>query len=118
MLPVQQLHRTASTLRVLIVGALAATFVASASSGRAGSELRAANGGFGDSASGTVSATAIAAGNAHSCALTRTGGVKLGSRSFSIPAGRAELVKVKLTVRGFKVLVRVKRLSARVRISY
>jgi alpha-tubulin suppressor-like RCC1 family protein len=44
--------------------------------------------------------------------------LKLGSRAFSIAAGRRQTVKVELTTRGFELLVRVKRLSARVRISY
>jgi len=39
---------------------------------------------------------------------------KLGSRAFSIPAGAARAVAVKLTPRGFALLVRSKRLSARV----
>jgi alpha-tubulin suppressor-like RCC1 family protein len=50
--------------------------------------------------------------------LTVTAAMKLGSRTFAIAPGRTQTVKVKLTARGFKLLVRVKRLSARVRISY
>jgi hypothetical protein len=42
----------------------------------------------------------------------------LGSRTFSIAAGRRQTVKVELTARGYKLLVRVKRLSTRARISY
>jgi alpha-tubulin suppressor-like RCC1 family protein len=44
--------------------------------------------------------------------------VKLGSRTFSLAAGRTQTVKVGLTARGLELLTRVKRLSARVRISY
>jgi alpha-tubulin suppressor-like RCC1 family protein len=48
-----------------------------------------------------------------------TAGVtKLGSRAFSIAAGRAQSIAVRLTARGFKLLVRAKRLAARVRISF
>jgi hypothetical protein len=50
-------------------------------------------------------------------ALTN-GAVKLGSHAFSIAAGRTKTVNVKLTARGFKLLVRAKRLATRVRISY
>jgi len=50
--------------------------------------------------------------------LSVTAAMKLGSRTFAIAPGRTQTVKVKLTARGFKLLVRVKRLSARVRISY
>lgn len=38
--------------------------------------MPAANSGSGDSTSATVSTRAIAAGLSHSCALTRTGGIK------------------------------------------
>jgi alpha-tubulin suppressor-like RCC1 family protein len=44
--------------------------------------------------------------------------VKLSSRSFSISAGRTRTVKAKLTASGFRLIVRLKRLSTRVRISY
>jgi alpha-tubulin suppressor-like RCC1 family protein len=42
----------------------------------------------------------------------------LGTRTFSIAAGRRQTVKVELTARGYKLLVRAKRLSTRARISY
>jgi alpha-tubulin suppressor-like RCC1 family protein len=44
--------------------------------------------------------------------------VKLGSRRFSIAAGHTRAVKVKLTTRGFQLLVRKGRLSTRARASY
>jgi alpha-tubulin suppressor-like RCC1 family protein len=44
--------------------------------------------------------------------------VKLGSRTFLIGAGRTRQVKVKLAARGFRLLVRVKRLPTRVRTTY
>ncbi len=44
--------------------------------------------------------------------------LKLGSGTFSIAAGRTGTVKVRLTARGFKLLVRVERLPTRVRIRY
>ena len=44
--------------------------------------------------------------------------VRLGSHAFSIAAGRTRTVEVDLTARGFALLVRVKRLPTRVRISY
>jgi hypothetical protein len=44
--------------------------------------------------------------------------VKLGSRNFLIAPGRTRTLKVKLTVRGFKLLVRAKRMPARARMSY
>ena len=47
-----------------------------------------------------------------------TSRLTLGSRAFSIAAGRKQTVKVELTAVGYKLLVRVKRLSTRVRISY
>ena len=73
----QELSRAALTLRLLIVAALAVALAAAAGSSRAETALLLpANSGSGDSASATVRATAIAAGLAHSCALTRTGGVK------------------------------------------
>ena len=50
--------------------------------------------------------------------LTTAGAVKLGSRRFAIAAVRTHVVRVRLTNRGFELLSRVKRLSARVRISY
>ena len=50
--------------------------------------------------------------------LTASIGVKLGSRGLSIAAGRTQAVRVTLGARGFELLVRVKRLSARVRITY
>jgi alpha-tubulin suppressor-like RCC1 family protein len=66
-----------ATLRPLIVAALAVALVAATGSGRAGtSPLLAATRGSGGSASATASATAIAAGLIHSCALTSTGSVK------------------------------------------
>jgi hypothetical protein len=46
------------------------------------------------------------------------GVTKLGSRTFSIAAGRAQSIAVRLTPRGFKLLVRAKRLPARARISF
>jgi alpha-tubulin suppressor-like RCC1 family protein len=45
-------------------------------------------------------------------------GLKLGSRRFAIAPGRTQTIKAKLTARGFKLLVRAKRLPTRVRISY
>jgi alpha-tubulin suppressor-like RCC1 family protein len=50
--------------------------------------------------------------------LALTGSVRLGSRSFSIPAGRTQAVRVKLTARGFRLLVRVHRLPTHVRLRY
>jgi alpha-tubulin suppressor-like RCC1 family protein len=44
--------------------------------------------------------------------------VKLGSRTFSIAAGRTQTVKVKLTSRGLELLARLKRLPTQARISY
>jgi alpha-tubulin suppressor-like RCC1 family protein len=44
--------------------------------------------------------------------------LKLGSRTFSIAAGRTHTVNVKVTARGFELLARAKRLPTRVRISY
>jgi hypothetical protein len=44
--------------------------------------------------------------------------VRLGSRTFSIATGRTQTVKVKLAARGFKLLVRMRRLPTQVRISY
>ena len=44
--------------------------------------------------------------------------LKLGSRVFSIAAGGAQTIEVKLTASGFKLLVRVKRLPTQARISY
>jgi hypothetical protein len=44
--------------------------------------------------------------------------VKLGSHSFSIAAGQAHAVDVKLNARGFKLLVRAKRLKTDVSIKY
>src|SRR5215218_9379913 len=77
MAPVQELHRAALTVRLLIVAALAVALAAAAGSGRAGTALLlTANGGSGDPGSANVSATAIGAGLIHSCALTITGGVK------------------------------------------
>lgn len=49
---------------------------------------------------------------------TRRLALKLGSRAFSIAAGRTKAVKIKLTAQGFKLLVRRKRLAARGRVSY
>jgi alpha-tubulin suppressor-like RCC1 family protein len=45
-------------------------------------------------------------------------GKELGSRTFAIPAARMQAVKVKLTASAFTLLVRVKRLSTEVGISY
>ena len=47
-----------------------------------------------------------------------TSRLRLGSRTFSIAAGRTQVVKVELSAGGYKLLARVKRLSAQVRISY
>jgi len=47
-----------------------------------------------------------------------TGAVKLGSHAFSIAAGRTQTLNVKLTTRGFELLVRAKRLATRARIRY
>jgi hypothetical protein len=44
--------------------------------------------------------------------------VTLGRHEFWIAPGRTAMVNVKLTGRGFKLLVRVKRLPTQVRISY
>ncbi len=44
--------------------------------------------------------------------------LKLGGRAFSIAAGQTQTVEVKLTARGFKLLVRAKRLPTQVAISY
>jgi hypothetical protein len=44
--------------------------------------------------------------------------VSLGTRSFSIAAGRRQAVTVKIARRGFGLIVRSKRVPARARISY
>jgi Regulator of chromosome condensation (RCC1) repeat len=44
--------------------------------------------------------------------------LRLGGRIFSIASGRTETVTTRLTARAFKLLVRVKRLPTRARISY
>src|SRR6266545_835167 len=46
------------------------------------------------------------------------GHLKLGSHSFSIAAGRTRTVEVKLTARGFALLVGVKRLPTQAQVSY
>ena len=70
-----------------------------------------------------IAAVKLRCGSEARCqgALTLTASVNgklVGSRTFSIAAGRTETVGVKLTTRGFKLLVRVKRLPTRVRLSY
>jgi len=50
--------------------------------------------------------------------LTARGRGTLGARSFSIPAGSERAVAVPLSARGFRALVRVRRLSAQARASY
>jgi alpha-tubulin suppressor-like RCC1 family protein len=44
--------------------------------------------------------------------------VELGSRTFSIAASRTQTIDVRLTGRGFMLLVRVKRLPTRIRVAY
>jgi alpha-tubulin suppressor-like RCC1 family protein len=44
--------------------------------------------------------------------------LKLGSRTFSIAAGRTQAAKVSLTARGFRLLVRMRQLPARVRVGF
>ena len=70
-----------------------------------------------------VAAVELRCGSQARCqgALTLTAsanGRLVGSRAFSVAPGRTETVELKLTARGFKLLVRVKRLPTRVRISY
>jgi alpha-tubulin suppressor-like RCC1 family protein len=62
---------------------------------------------------GVLSLSAIARGSAH----TRIT-VSLGSGRFSISTGKTALVKVKLPVAGYRLLLRLKRLAARARIDY
>jgi hypothetical protein len=66
---------------------------------------------------GTLTLTAFVDGKLVGSTARRVQ-LKLGNRSFSIAAGRTRTLEVKLTVRGFKLLVRVKRLPTRVRIGY
>jgi hypothetical protein len=66
---------------------------------------------------GTLTLTAAISGKLVASSARRVQ-LKLGSRTFSIATGRTQTVKVKLTARGFEVLVRAKRLSTRVRISH
>jgi hypothetical protein len=50
--------------------------------------------------------------------LTLSAQLRLGSRSFAISPGETRPVAVKLSTRGFKLLLRVRRLTARVSITY
>jgi hypothetical protein len=44
--------------------------------------------------------------------------IELGHRAFSIPAGRTQSVAVKLTARGYELLVRARRLPTQIRVTY
>jgi hypothetical protein len=68
-----------------------------------------------------IAAVKLACGTHAPCRGTLTlaaAVMKLGSRTFSIAAGRTQTVRLRLTDRGFDLLVGAKRLSARVRVSY
>src|SRR6266508_2463198 len=97
--PVREVSRAASTLRPLIVAALAVALVAAAGFSQAGRAVAlAANGGSGGSVSATTSAVAIAVGGYHSCALTRTGGVKCWGYNRSGDLGDGTVVDRTTTV--------------------
>jgi len=67
-----------------------------------------------------VAAIAVRCGAGADCngTLTLATQQKLGSNGFAIAPGRTRTVAVKLSARGFKQLLRVRRLTARVSISY
>jgi alpha-tubulin suppressor-like RCC1 family protein len=76
MVPARELSRVGLTRRLLVVGTLAVSLAGAGAAGRAGTTLSLAPAsGSGHSGSATVRATAVAAGSAHTCALTRSGRV-------------------------------------------
>jgi hypothetical protein len=69
---------------------------------------------------GRVAAIRVRCGAGSDCngTLTLAAQLRLGSRSFAMAPGETRPVAVKLSTRGFKLLLRVRRLKARVSITY